>query len=1202
MPMKTNYNSYLKKIFNTKKYLSYLLPLLLVFLSAQSNAQGTWTTVSNQAPNGSGGLALLLSDGTVMAKSNAGGGSGNVWMRLTPDIHGSYVNGTWSPLASMQNDRLYFGSQVLQDGRVYVGGGEYGAGGSQGEVYNPLTNSWIGVANGGKSMSDANTEILPDGRVLHGYLGTDAVTGGWCTGTIIFDPSTNAYSTGPSSAGNHDESAWLKLPDNSILLVDISSRNSERYIPSLNRWIPDAGLPVDLYDAYGSESGASFMLPDGRAFFIGATGSTAYYTPSGNTNPGNWSAGPAIPNGYGAPDAAAAMLVNGKILCSLSPQPTSANHFPAPTSFYEFNYQNNSFTQVGSPDGGNYATFVTTMLDLPDGTVLFSTQGNTQYYIYTPMGSPLSVGKPSVSQILANDCGGSSYTISGTLFNGISKGAGYGDDWQMGSNYPIVRLKNGSNVYYARTYKWNSTGVQTGSAASSAQFTLPAGLPYATYSLVVVANGISSDAVSFTPSTCNGLVNVYKDCNYGGYSAPLAVGDYTTAQLNALGVLDNDVSSLKVTEGYKVILYDGNNFTGSSTVITSANSCLVGIGWNDITSSIQVRTNGATNLAGIYFLQNRNSGLYMDVWGISTADGANISQVGFNGGANQQFQFNHLGDGTYQILATQSMKSMDVSAISTADGANVQQWTYNGTPNQQFIVFPTGDGYYKLIPKHSGKLVEVAGASTVNGANVQQYTNNNQTCGMWGLVAPVGANGNGDGLTANYFNGMNFDTPVYSRKDATINFDWGTGSPNASVNSDQFSARWTGQIEPRYSGIYTFYLNTDNGRRLWINNQLVIDKWIDDWGTEYTGTILLTSGQKYDIRVEYFEDNGGANCKMEWSSLLQAREVVPQSQLYSNALPSISITSPANNAAFNAPAAITFNVATSDANGSVSKVDFYNGTNLIGTSTASPFSVTWNNVSAGIYSITSKATDNLGGVSVSSSTNVVVKAATAYSVLIQAEAYNNMLVEQTETTTDVGGTLDVGWIDTGDWMSYYTINFPTTGAYTVQYRVASVSGGQLSMDLNAGSIQLGAATIPATGGWQTWTTINQTINVTAGTYNVGIFAQTGGWNINWFTITSVASGARVAQFDATATMDVTSNYDLGSGVEIYPNPLDGELRFISTTSLLGGSARIINSIGVEVVTTSINSDMIDVSSLSAGMYTLLVNKDGNKFTKKFIKR
>lgn len=138
----------------------------------------------------------------------------------------------------------------------------------------------------------------------------------------------------------------------------------------------------------------------------------------------------------------------------------------------------------------------------------------------------------------------------------------------------------------------------------------------------------------------------------------------------------------------------------------------------------------------------------------------------------------------------------------------------------------------------------------------------------------------GDGLSGEYFNGMNFNTFRFSRNDETVNFNWGNGSPDYRVNTDSFSVRWTGKIQPQYSEVYTFHVNSDNGRRLWINNQLIIDQWIDDWGVEYTGTISLTAGQQYDIRLEYFEHNGGAGCKLEWSSPSLAREVVPQNRLY----------------------------------------------------------------------------------------------------------------------------------------------------------------------------------------------------------------------------------------------------------------------------------------------------------------------------------
>lgn len=146
-------------------------------------------------------------------------------------------------------------------------------------------------------------------------------------------------------------------------------------------------------------------------------------------------------------------------------------------------------------------------------------------------------------------------------------------------------------------------------------------------------------------------------------------------------------------------------------------------------------------------------------------------------------------------------------------------------------------------------------------------------------VNPGGIEGTGQGLTGSYYNGTNFETLVGTNNDATINFDWGTGSPMAGVNADAFSTRWIGQVQPRYSGTYTFYLTSDNNRRVWINNQLIIDKWISGQST-YSGTIALTGGQKYDLKIEYAENTGAANCKLEWASPLQAREVVPQSQLY----------------------------------------------------------------------------------------------------------------------------------------------------------------------------------------------------------------------------------------------------------------------------------------------------------------------------------
>lgn len=476
-----------------RRWLGVLLAVGGLLIPWRAMAVGTWTPLTHTAPS-SVDLMLLLSDGTVMVQRS---GISSNWYRLTPDIHGSYVNGTWTTLAAMHDARLYFSSDVLPDGRVFVAGGEYGSAGihspnsETAEVYDPLANVWTSLPSSGKDFYDSVSKVLPSGNVL--------VAPVYSGGTVIFNYKNNTWTNGPNfvRGTDQDEASWVRLPDDSILTIDPFGTNSERYIPSSNTWVNDGVVPVSLYDSFLFELGAAFLLPSGNAFFLGSTGHTALYTPTGTTSPGTWTAGPNIPNGQGTPDAAAAMMVNGRILCAVSPTPTT-NSFPSPTSFYEYDPVSNAFTQANAPAGGttvNHPSYWTAMLDLPDGTVLYSEFGSL-LYVYHPDGSPLAAGKPTITTITPNVDG--SYLLTGTLLNGISEGAAYGDDWQMNSNYPIVRLTDAAgNVYYARTFNWSSTSVMTGTTPETTEFRLPTGLVAGTYSLVVVANGNSSAPVSF---------------------------------------------------------------------------------------------------------------------------------------------------------------------------------------------------------------------------------------------------------------------------------------------------------------------------------------------------------------------------------------------------------------------------------------------------------------------------------------------------------------------------------------------------------------------------------------------------------------------------------------------------------------------------------------------------------------------------------
>ena len=730
-------------------------------------------------------------------------------------------------------------------------------------------------------------------------------------------------------------------------------------------------------------------------------------------------------------------------------------------------------------------------------------------------------------------------------------------------------------------------------------------------------------------NSSTGLITTFKDIDYTGFSGGFTIGDYNLAALKALGVDDNSITSVKVAQGYKLILYFDDNFTGQSVEITSDNG-FVG-NFNDQVTSMRVRANGVTNVAGTYFLKNRNSNLNMDVFGISTVDGANIAQGTPNNGTNQQFKFTHLGDGVYQLLAVHSGKSVDIDAIKMNNGANVQQWTYFGSANQQFIVVSTDlAGCYKVIAKHSGKVVEVAGASTTNGANVQQWDNNNQTCGQWKFVPVVvgpPADGNGTGLTGNYFNGMNFETPVYSRTDATINVDWGGGSPNAAVNIDQFSARWSGQVQPKYSGEYTFFVNSDNGRRLWINGQLVIDKWIDDWNIDYSGKITLTAGQKYDIKLEYFENNGGAGAKLEWSHASQTRQVIPQTQLYANALPSVSITSPANNASFTAAASIAITASASD-NGTIAKVEFYNGTTKLGEDVSSPFAFTWTNVGVGSYNITTRATDNQGGITVSSvigvkvSTVVVTNQAPTVSLTSPANNATSTVpasITITANASDADGTISKVEFHNGttllnsDASAPYSYSWTNVVAGTYTITAKAYDNSNASKISSAVSVKVNPIVVSdQCSGLPTY--------VENASYVAGSKVKSGTkrYECKEYPYSGWCNGAAWAYAPGTGAYWADAWYDRGAcaarmgndanatsiaseEIVLFPNPaldvLTVQFNKISTVS-------VYNTMGVEVIAPLVlNEELtLNISTLSAGVYLLKVDTGSEVLIRAIIKK
>jgi len=145
------------------------------------------------------------------------------------------------------------------------------------------------------------------------------------------------------------------------------------------------------------------------------------------------------------------------------------------------------------------------------------------------------------------------------------------------------------------------------------------------------------------------------------------------------------------------------------------------------------------------------------------------------------------------------------------------------------------------------------------------------------------ANGTGTGLRGDYFDNMDLTGLKVTRTDPAVNFSWGSGSPDPSVAADTFSARWSGQVQPQYSQAYTFSVTADDGVRLWVNDQMLVDRWVDQSASEWSGTINLVAGTKYNIKVEYYENAWDATAQLRWSSPSTAKQVIPKTQLYPTA-------------------------------------------------------------------------------------------------------------------------------------------------------------------------------------------------------------------------------------------------------------------------------------------------------------------------------
>ncbi len=464
---------------------------------------------------GNGGPAFLLTDGSILMNECASGYGTHRWWKLVPDITGDYVAGTWTRVADSITARKYFASAVLADGRFVVAGGEYSdASGSNTqdestkcEIYDPVANNWTAFSSppGVLRLGDAACCMLADGRLLVADLDT--------TNTFTLDPNTLQWvlaANGGAKATLSDEESWVLMPDGTVVTPQCASPpNAEKYDPASDKWVTAGTIAADIVENTSSEIGPGLLLPNGRAFFVGSkSGNTALYTPGSTpTAAGTWAAGPSIPTAQGgqargSKDGPGALEPGGKVLFPAAPVDGTKANYLSPCRFFEFD--GSSIVLVSRPPNTNCPTYKGRLLVLPSGDIFWAREDHTRYYAYRSPDVPQNAWRPVITSLPSAIAGGTTFTISGTQFNGLSQASAFGDDYSPSTNYPIVRIRNmtSGHVRYCRTENHTvllssggtrpSMGVATGSAVVTTQVSVPVGIESGASELVVVANGIPS--------------------------------------------------------------------------------------------------------------------------------------------------------------------------------------------------------------------------------------------------------------------------------------------------------------------------------------------------------------------------------------------------------------------------------------------------------------------------------------------------------------------------------------------------------------------------------------------------------------------------------------------------------------------------------------------------------------------------------------
>jgi uncharacterized repeat protein (TIGR03806 family) len=398
--------------------------------------------------------------------------------------------------------------------------------------------------------------------------------------------------------------------------------------------------------------------------------------------------------------------------------------------------------------------------------------------------------------------------------------------------------------------------------------------------------------------------------------------------------------------------------------------------------------------------------------------------------------------------------------LSDATIGTTIRYTVDGTPPTTNSTLYTGP--FVLTNSAAVTARAFKPGATDSGASSATFINASSIGGGTGLLAMYYSNQN---LT---FNGQ----PSLTRTDAVVNFNWGSGAPDPTVSADHFTVRWTGSVQPQFGETYTFYTLTDDGVRLWVNGQLLIDHWANQGPTEWSGTISLAAQQRYNIEMDYFENTGGAQASLSWSSPSTAKGIIPVTQLYpvTNQPPVVSISAPTNGSSITAGSSVTITAVASDVDDAIANVSFYANGALLGNANGSPYSLTAPGLAAGSYSLTAVAVDGAGYGTTSAPVNITISAGTGQPYGIANRAQVSPFLNMPAT---IAGSLPLTLSQTGVFTNTpamgvasglipYNVNTPlwSDAALKTRWMAVPNSGAPFTPDEQVAFVPTGEWTFP----------------------------------------------------------------------------------------------------------------------------------------------